>query len=103
MYTQVTLVKAGGEALPQPVGVKGGRQKTVAVAYGGPLTAMVLRQRQDQVKLELRLPEKVKAPLANGAEVGQAVAVLDGVELGSVPIVTTQEIAKGNWIDRLFH
>lgn len=103
MYTQVTLVKAGGEALPQPLGVKGGKQKTVAVAYGGALTAMVLRQRQDQVKVELRLPEKVNAPLANGAEVGQAVAVLDGVELGSVPIVTTQEIAKGNWIDRLFH
>lgn len=103
MYTQVTLVQSAGEALPNLLDVKGGRQKTVPVAYAGPLKAMVLRQRQDQVKLECRLPAKVQAPLPGGAEVGQAVAVLDGVELGSVPIVTTMEVAKGSWLNRLFH
>jgi hypothetical protein len=31
------------------------------------------------------------------------VVLLDGLELGSVPIVTMEEIAKGNWLNRLLN
>ncbi len=103
MYNQVTLVDAAGTALPEQYPVAGGKSKTAELAYGAPLTVSVLRDFTDQVKIELRLPDKIKAPQPAGTKVGRAVAVLDGHELGSVSVVTKRDILQGNWLDRLFH
>ncbi len=103
MYTQVTMVEAAGEPLPEPYRVKGGKAKTAELAYGGVLKVSVPRDFKDQVTLEYRLPDALAAPQIAGTVVGQAVAMFDGHELGSVPVVTKEDILKGNWLDRLFH
>jgi len=101
-YTLVPLVPKADEPLAEPAAVNGGKRKTVELAYADELTVGVKKDRIEEVALELRLPEKLQAPLAAGEVVGQAVAVLDGAELGSVDILCRQEVPKGNFWDRLF-
>jgi D-alanyl-D-alanine carboxypeptidase (penicillin-binding protein 5/6) len=103
MYQQVPVIPTAGEALDQPVTVKGGKKKEVAVAYGESLTVSVPRNREGDLVIQNEISEPVQAPLALGLEVGRAVVLLDGLELGSVPIVTMEEVAKGNWLNRLLN
>lgn len=103
MYQQVPVIPAAGEALAQAVTVKGGKKKKVTVAYGESLTVSVPRKREGDLIVQNEITEPVQAPLALGFEVGRAVVLLDGLELGSVPIVTMEEVAKGNWLNRLMN
>jgi len=103
MYKQVPVIAATGEALPDPVAVKGGKKKKVIVAYGESLTVSVPKNREGDLVIQNEISQPVQAPLTLGLEVGRAVVLLDGLELGSVPIVTMEEIAKGNWLNRLLN
>jgi D-alanyl-D-alanine carboxypeptidase (penicillin-binding protein 5/6) len=103
MYRQVEVIAAAGEALDEPVTVKGGKKKKVSVAYGESLTVSVPKNREGDLVIQNEITQPVQAPLTLGLEVGRAVVTLDGVELGSVPIVTMEEIAKGNWLNRLLN
>lgn len=103
MYTQVPVIAEPGESLQGSVKVKGGKKKTVTVAYGDALTVSVPRNREQDLRIETRIQEPVEAPLAEGVEIGRAVVTLDGVELGSVPLVTAVAVEKGNWLNRLLN
>ncbi len=103
MYTRVPVFAGAGDPLAEPLKVKGGKQKTVEVTYGESLTVSVPRNREQDLELDIQLPSEFPAPFAAGAEVGRAVVNLDGVELGSVPLVTTEAVAKGNWWNRLLN
>jgi len=103
MYEQVPVIPAAGEVLPDPISVKGGKKKQVSVAYGESLTVSVPKNRESDLVIQNEISEPVQAPLTLGLEVGRAVVLLDGLELGSVPIVTMEEIAKGNWLNRLLN
>jgi len=103
MYHQVPVIAEAGETLPGSIKVKGGKKKTVEVAYGEALTVSVPRNREKDLRIVTRIAEPVEAPLAVGVEIGRAVVVLDGIELGSVPLVTADEVAKGNWLNRLLN
>ncbi len=102
-YALVEMVAKAGEPVPRPWPVSGGKRKEAALAYGAPLTVSVLRDYRDQVTLRYDLPERITAPVAAGEEVGRAEAVFEGHVLGSVPVVCTEDVQKGNWLDRLFH
>lgn len=102
-YKQVKIIPTAGVVLPEPVGVKGGKVSEITIKYGESLTVMVPRNREDHLVVENRLPEKVEAPLPAGAEVGQAVVLLDGVELGRVTLLLAEELPKGNWWNRLMN
>lgn len=103
MYQQVPVIEAAGTPLDAPVTVKGGKKKKVNVAYGSSLTVSVPRNRENDLVIQNEISEPVQAPLVLGFEVGRAVVLLDGLELGSVPIVTMEEVAKGNWFNRLMN
>jgi D-alanyl-D-alanine carboxypeptidase (penicillin-binding protein 5/6) len=102
-YKQVPVIAAAGEVLPDLVAVKGGKKKKVSVAYGESLTVSVPKNREGDLVIQNEISQPVQAPLILGQEVGRAVVLLDGLELGSVPIVTMEEIAKGNWLNRLMN
>lgn len=102
LFTQVPVLAGDGQPLEALVAVKGGKVKEAPVTAGAELVVSVPRDRTGDVVVEYRLQEDAAAPLAAGTEVGQAVALLDGIELGRVPVVLAQDVAKGNWLDRLF-
>ncbi len=103
MYKQVPVFGNAGEPLAEPLRIKGGKKKSVLVTYAESLEISVPRNREQDLELEIHLPEDFQAPLAAGAEVGQAYVKLDGIVLGSVPIVATEAIEKGNWFNRLLN
>jgi len=103
MYKQVPVIAAAGEVLDESVAVKGGKKKRVTVAYGESLTVSVPKNREGDLVIQNEISQPVQAPLTLGHQVGRAVVLLDGLELGSVPIVTMEEIAKGNWLNRLLN
>lgn len=103
MYKQVPVFADAGKPLAEPLRIKGGKKKSVLVTYGESLEVSVPRNREQDLELEIRLPEEFQAPVAAGAEVGQAVIKLDGIVLGSVPIVATEAVEKGNWFNRLMN
>ena len=102
-YKQVKAIPTADVLLPDPVGVKGGKVSETTIKYGAALTVMIPRNREADLVVENRLPEKVEAPLPAGEEVGQAVVLLDGVELGRVPLILAEELPKGNWWNRLMN
>ena len=102
-YKQVKIIPTAGVVLAELIGVKGGKITETSIKYGAALTVMVPRNREAELVVENRIPEKVEAPLPAGAEVGQAVVLLDGVELGQVPLLLAEELPKGNWWNRLMN
>ncbi len=103
LYITVDLITEKGLALEEKVKVKGGKEKEVTVAYGDLLSVSALRHRVESIVLEHRIDQPLQAPLEAGQIVGEAVALLDGKQLGSVSIVTLEAMAKGSWLDRLLH
>lgn len=102
-YEQVEVVPEAGVVLGEPVDLRGGKKKQAVVAYGETLTVSVPRGRQADLVIRAELPEQLEAPLAAYERVGKAVVLLDGVSLGEVPLVVTEEYPKGNWLDRLLN
>ena len=102
-FRQVAIIPEAGVALPDLVTLKGGKKKLVEIAYGETLTVSVPRNREGDVVVRNRLPESLQAPLVAHQEIGRAVAILDGLELGSVPLVVLVDYPKGNWLDRLMN
>ncbi len=103
MFIQVPIIPTAGVELPEPVKIKGGKTKTVIVQYGEKLTVSVPRNRQNDLVIKNEFPENIEAPFAKGDAIGRAVVTLDGMELGSVPLVAAAEVQKGNWFNRLLN
>jgi len=102
-FTTVKLVDSANKPLETPVKVKGGASRDVVVAYGAPLSVLVLKSRADRVVLENDLKQPLRAPLRAGEVVGRAVAKFNGRVLGEVPIVALEGVARGNLFQRLLH
>lgn len=102
-FTRVAVIPEAGALIAQQVTLSGGKKKTAPVAFGESLTVSVPKGREEDLKIDVQLLEKVKAPQLQGAEVGFAAVRLDGRVLGRVPLVLTEEVEKGNWWNRLLN
>jgi serine-type D-Ala-D-Ala carboxypeptidase (penicillin-binding protein 5/6) len=103
MFVQMTLIERDDEPLGDMVRIKGGKKRTVAVAYGADLSVCVRRDRRGEILVENRLSQKVSAPVTAGQVVGKAVAMLGTEELGEAPIIALEDVPKGNWFQQLFN
>jgi serine-type D-Ala-D-Ala carboxypeptidase (penicillin-binding protein 5/6) len=102
LYTDVKLVTREKQPLDEQQAVKGGKLRSVGLVFAKPLTVSVRRDQASAVTLERELPKQIKAPVAEGQEIGTAVAKLDGRVLGEVPIVAAAAVPRGNIFQRLF-
>ena len=53
------------------------------------------------VEKVMELPETVQAPVVKGAEAGRARYLLNGTEIGSVPVVYAEDVEKALYADYL--
>ena len=53
------------------------------------------------VEKVIDLPETARAPVAEGTEAGKARYLLNGAELGTVPILYAESIEKAGYFDYL--
>mgnify|MGYP004483569583 FL=1 len=83
--------------------VEGGVEDTVPVRYQSEFRYLDTEGNSlAGVEKSIELPEMAVAPVAKGTEAGRAVYLLNGVEIGSVPILYENDVAKAVYRDYLF-
>lgn len=94
-------IDENADVLP-PLLVEGGVEEEVKVKYQGEFRYLDIEGNAlDQIEKVIDLPETVRAPLTEGEQAGAARYLLNGTEIGSVPILYAQEIAKAGYFDYL--
>lgn len=89
------------DALPA-IPVEGGVAETAALRYDGAFRYLDTRGNSlNAVEKVIELPECVEAPAKEGTQVGRARYLLDGAELGSVPILLAETVEKAGYGDYL--
>ena len=82
--------------------VEGGVEELVPLRYSGEFRYLDTSGSDlSAVERVLELPEAVTAPVAEGAEAGRVRYLLNGVEIGSVPIVFGAAVEKAGYLDYL--
>lgn len=86
----------------QNMRVQGGVEDTVPVKYQSEFRYLDTEGNSlDGVEKKIELPETAMAPFAEGDMAGRAVYLLNGVEIGSVPILYENAVAKAFYKDYL--
>jgi D-alanyl-D-alanine carboxypeptidase len=87
-----------GVALPETVEVVKGRTDALQVVPERNVSAFTQRG-EDNVIVNVELPEKISAPIKKGDAVGRAVIVRDGVVIGEVTLLAAEDVEKARLID----
>ncbi len=83
-----------------PLEVKGGVEEKVPIRYQGEFRYLDTKGGNTaSVEKTVELPESVQAPAVEGSEAGRARYYLDGVEIGSVPILYGKTVEKAGFAD----
>lgn len=89
------------ERLPE-LAVEGGVEEEVQVRYQGEFRYLDTGGNAlDRIEKVIELPEKVKAPVSEGEQAGVVRYVLNGTQIGTVPILYAEEIVKAGYFDYL--
>lgn len=103
MFIQLALVERAGLPIEQTLRVKQGRVREIPVGYGDALSVFVRRDQSNEIVVEMRLDDGVKAPVGQGQIVGRATAKLGARVLAEVPLVALEAVERGSFWQRLFH
>lgn len=80
--------------------VEGGVAEEVPLEYQGEFRYLdIAGNSLDQVEKVLQLPEVVQAPVVQGTQAGKAAYLLNGQEIGSVPILFSANVEKAIFRD----
>ena len=94
------LYLSAEKPIEQKVKVIGGKQNELSVKLEKDLTCFG-RKGQSAGEIVLELPEKVKAPVTEGDEIGYAHVVVNGKKVASVKVIATQSVKKATFWDYL--
>lgn len=90
------------EAL-EPLRVEGGVEDTVPIKYQSEFRYLDTEGNSlAGVEKSIELPETAVAPITKGTEAGRAVYLLNGTQIGSVPILYDSDVVKAVYKDYLF-
>lgn len=94
-------IDENADSLP-PLPLEGGVQEEVNVKYAGEFRYLDTQGNVlSGVEKVIDLPETARAPVAEGTEAGKARYLLNGAELGTVPILYAESIEKAGYFDYL--
>lgn len=86
----------------QPLPVEGGVLEDAALKYEGEFRYLDTQgSNLSAVEKIVELPETVQAPVEEGAQAGKVRYLLDGAEIGSVPILFAEGVEKAGYADYL--
>ena len=81
----------------KPITVKGGVKEEVSVQPQSTFTYVdTAGTNPAQIERKIEQKKEVQAPVKKGTVVGRIVYAIDGIEIGSVPIVTKEKVDKMN-------
>ncbi|MCX7026243.1 MAG: D-alanyl-D-alanine carboxypeptidase [Spirochaetes bacterium] len=79
-----------------------GASRRLTLVPALPNAVTVAKARAGELKIEVKVPSFVKAPVAKGAVVGKLNYLLDGKELRSIDLVAAQALPKGTIFRRIW-
>lgn len=80
--------------------VEGGIEDVLYLTYAGPFEYLDIKgSNLSEIQKEISLPGSVKAPVAEGDAIGEAVYKLDGTRIGSVSILAAKGVEKAGYKD----
>lgn len=89
------------DALP-PVAIEGGVKEEAAVRYQGEFRYLDVKGSDlNGVEKVTDFPESIQAPVEEGAEAGKVRYLLNGTEIGSVPVLFAESVGKAGFGDYL--
>jgi len=100
-YKTLTLATAG-QPLKQRLKVKSGKTPDIGLKYASDLRVSVNVNKASEVVFTEELPEKIDAPVQEGAIVGKATAKLGDRILGQVDVVSAETNLKASLWERIF-
>lgn len=87
---------------PENLRVKGGVEDTVPVRYESEFRYLDTEGNSlNNIEKKIELPDSAEAPIQKDTEAGRAVYLLNGIEIGSVPILYENDVAKAVYRDYL--
>ena len=87
------LVAKGGDPVGKIRVIKG-ESREVEVLVGKELILVVKREEQEKPEVEIILPPQVKAPLAQGEKVGEALVKMGGEVKARADLVAAADVAE---------
>ena len=85
-----------------PMAVKGGVAEEVVLTYQEPFRYLDMAGNDlSTVEKVLDLPQCVEAPVAAGEKAGMAKYLLNGMEIGNVPILYASDVERAGYVDYL--
>jgi D-alanyl-D-alanine carboxypeptidase (penicillin-binding protein 5/6) len=100
-YTPVRIGRKG-EALGDPVPVKGGREKAVRGAAPYDLTVILSRPDDRRVEKKFIPDANLRAPIRSGQPIGRVEVLSGGSMVAEMPLVATGDVARSGFFRRLF-
>lgn len=98
-FTQKQLIKSGTELARADVWM--GAVDTVGLAPAMDLTTLIPVLSTEDLKAEVVYDGPLRTPIAKGDELGELVFTPDGLPEIRVPLVATEDVAKGGFLPRL--
>ena len=95
------LLAAAGENFGEPVPVRLGKKRGVAVTPERDIRVIAPRGGEDGAELRTELPEKVKAPVKAGDVLGKVTVIRQGKAVSAVPLVAAESVEKAGIFDLL--
>ncbi len=91
-----------GKPVGAPIAVRSGKVAEVAGLAAGDLHLTVPRSGTGQVKVEVKVPQQISAPVKKGQVVGQVVVTRGSESLGSVDVVAAADVESTSWLSGWF-
>lgn len=99
-YTAKTI-QSKDDCIDNSIRVVRGKTKTINIATECDVKALVKKGDDGEYQMHYQLPEKVKAPIKVGDEIGKAYLTRNGEVVGEYAVVSKDDIEKGNLFDLL--
>lgn len=95
-YRAVQPVKAG-QSVGAQIAVARGKERFFTGEAARDLRLVLPRQEAQQVKVEVKVPAQVDAPVAKGQVVGEIIAVQGDKELTRIEVLAPKDIERTSW------
>ncbi len=101
-FSVCDLYVDGNEETLMPIPVKGGVSDTASLVYQGEFRYLDMEGNNlEGVEKIIELPEAADAPVKAGTQAGSAKYLLNGIEIGQVPILYGEDVARATYKDYL--
>jgi len=95
-YRAIQPVKAG-QAVGAQIGVAGGKEKFFTGEAASDLRLVLPRQDAQRLKVEVKVPAQVSAPVTKGQVVGEIIVVQGDKEIRRVDVLAPRDIERTSW------